>query len=426
MRPLLRAVPPLLVAASLAALLWPRGAVTVPLYAARTGLMCQNCHFDPNGGGPRNDFGFAFARNRHDLAPEDSTSAWKDLNLTNKIGETMPVYIGLNQRFMALASTSAKSDSLDEFGFFNMESAIYLTFQPHSRLTLAYSRDGLDGGSTTKDAYGMIGGFPLGGYVKVGRFRTPFGLRWDDHTVGTHNSFLDLYAARIPGLFLIRGQARTGFLPYDPRNPDDGLEVGGDHGPWFGRAAFLNGGTSPLGGGSNRAQAYAVKLGANFPHVQGAVSVYDDFHEAPVFFVGTVPTRATRWGAYAIGHAGRAALLGEIAAGTDRSGGFRVNSLAGTLEADYQITRGINVRARYDRDQLFRDNTDVSTVPPAVVTLDDLNTHDRYALEGEFVPVPFAEIRWALRYINHKADEFPDGTPIPDERQAFVQFHFSY
>ena len=33
-------------------------------------ISAPDCHFDPNGGGPRNDFGFAFARNRHSLEPE--------------------------------------------------------------------------------------------------------------------------------------------------------------------------------------------------------------------------------------------------------------------------------------------------------------------------------------------------------------------
>ena len=119
-------------------------------------------------------------------------------------------------------------------------------------------------------------------------------------------------------------------------------------------------------------------------------------------------------------------MLGEIGAGTDRSGSLKVNSLASIVEADYQVTRGINVRARYDRLDLYRDDTNVSIAPPMVVSLRDLNTHDRYSLEGEFTPVPFAEIRWALRYINHKASRFPDTTPIHDERQAFLQFHFSY
>src|SRR5437879_9651526 len=110
MRHALRAVAVALPLISLGTLVWPRGGGTLPLYAARTGNMCAQCHFDPNGGGPRNDFGFMFARNRHSLET-DTTGAWKDLNLTNRIGDAMPVYIGLNQRFMLLANTSSKSDS---------------------------------------------------------------------------------------------------------------------------------------------------------------------------------------------------------------------------------------------------------------------------------------------------------------------------
>src|SRR5881397_572433 len=131
MRRSLRAVPAALLLASLSALLFSRGE-TVPLYSARTGLMCQNCHFDPNGGGPRNDFGFAFARNRHSLEVEpDSTSPWHDLNLTNRIGENMPVYIGVNQRFMMLANNTKEVKGPDRFGFFNMENALHFAFQPH-------------------------------------------------------------------------------------------------------------------------------------------------------------------------------------------------------------------------------------------------------------------------------------------------------
>ena len=213
---------------------------------------------------------------------------------------------------------------------------------------------------------------------------------------------------------------------YDPRNPDEGVEVGADHGSWFGRAAVTNGASTPLGPTPNRAQTVSAKLGSNFSRLQTAASFYDDFHFATVFFGGEEPVRATRWGAYALGHAGQASLLGEVGAGTDRTGSQKVNSMAYILEADYQLTRGVNVRARYDHLDLYRDDTVLPINLTESVTLRDLNTHDRYALEGEFTPVPFAELRWALRYINHKADEFPDSTPIHDERQAFVQFHFSY
>src|SRR5499427_5195424 len=103
MRLSLRAVPALIVAASLAPLaLLPAPGSGTPLYAARTGLACANCHFDPNGGGPRNAFGFAFAKNRHSTDAE-TDGAFKDLDLTNKIGEQFPVYLGVNSRMMALA-----------------------------------------------------------------------------------------------------------------------------------------------------------------------------------------------------------------------------------------------------------------------------------------------------------------------------------
>src|SRR6476659_7362586 len=116
MRSWVRSVPWLLSSLAIvlvAGSLTPRRGETLPLYAARTGLQCQSCHFDPNGGGPRNEFGFAFARNRHELEPEDSTSEWHDLDLTNRVGDRMPVYLGVNQRFMLLANSATKNDSLD-------------------------------------------------------------------------------------------------------------------------------------------------------------------------------------------------------------------------------------------------------------------------------------------------------------------------
>jgi len=45
----------------------PQGAKALPAYAARTGLACGQCHVDPGGGGPRNAFGRAFARNGHQI-----------------------------------------------------------------------------------------------------------------------------------------------------------------------------------------------------------------------------------------------------------------------------------------------------------------------------------------------------------------------
>jgi hypothetical protein len=402
MRRFIRAVPVLLAVISIASALWPRGGDTVPLYAARTGLMCQNCHFDPNGGGPRNDFGFAFARNRHSLEGEDSTSAWHDLNLTNKIGETMPVYLGINQRVMWIADTQQdNSDSLNRAGFFDMETDLHFAFQPHSRLTLVYTADGAFGSFTTREAFGMVGGFPFGGYIKVGRFRNPFGLRWDDHTVATRNSFLDFYT-------------NQAFLPYDPRFTDMGVELGGSNAHWYARGSFTNGQTSPLGI-NPYAQTEAIKIGHLLPIYQGMLSYYNSYNRNSAFFPYQ---RAQRWGYAGLGHVGPFAFIGEIAAGTDEGppvagtvSGPKTNLLAGEIEADWAPDRDLNFRVRYDRLELNR-------TPDQVIR--DLNTYNRFAVEGEYVPVPFCELRWALRLID------PISESLRNETQLLLQAHFSY
>jgi hypothetical protein len=410
MRRSIRLVPVALFVCSLAALLFSRGAETVPLYAAREGLLCQNCHFDPNGGGPRNDFGFAYARNRHSLEAEaDSTSPWHDLDLTNKVGDTMPLYVGVNQRFMVLDNNTEAIEGLDRFGFFNMESAIHFAFQPHSKLTLVYSLDGFAQGNPAterpREAFGMIGGLPFNGYIKAGRFRNPFGLRMDDHTVATRNSYLDF-------------STQERFLPYDPREPDMGVEVGGKGSSWFGRLAFTNGDARVLNG--EFAETKAIKLGYVHPWYQAGLSFYDSYMSERVPATAGALKRATRWGYYGLTHYGPVAALFEIAAGTDEAepdpdaglaSGPKTNRVAGFAELDYHPMRWVNGRVRYDYLVIDR-----STDP----VIRELNTHSRYAVEAEVVPVPFAELRAVFRYIDHKSET------LVDETQGYLQFHFSY
>ena len=412
MRHALRAVAVALPLISLGMLVWPRGGTTVPLYAARTGLMCANCHFDPNGGGPRNDFGFAFARNRHSLEPEDSTSAWHDLSVVNRVGDNMPIYFGLNHRVLLLGNTTFSTDSLDRLGFFNMENAIHIAFQPHPRLALVHTQDG----ATPRESFGWIGGFPLDGYIKIGAFRNPFGLRMDDHTVATRNGFLD---------FTYPGQPGPRFLPYDPRSTDEGIEMGATRAGVYGRAAFTNGRSSlfasPDLGPSPFAETKVVKVGYANSFFHGAASFYDDYQKNPGF---DPIRRATRWGFFGLARYERCVVLGEIDAGTDEleASGAKRNLLAGFVEGDYAPMRSVNFRFRYDHMNLDRDGTEVSPGE----TRSDLNTHDRYSVEGEYVPVPFAELRWTLRFIQHKLDRDLLGNDVADERQGYLQFHFSY
>lgn len=370
----------------------------VPQYAARTGLRCGTCHFDPNGGGPRNEFGHAFAAHRHSLAP-DTSGPWADLALTNRVSESFPLFVGLNQRFMLLANRHTDTDAIERLGFYNMENSLQFAFQPHARLAVVLALDAFAANASaqvvSKEAFALLRGLPLDGYLKAGRFRVPYGLRLDDHTVATRNGYGDLTAV---------GR----FLPYDPRQVDMGVELGAERGPVFGRASFTDG-SSAVFSARPYAEAKALKLGANAPHGQLALSVYDD-----VFKLGRdVRGRATRWGAYALGHLGPVALLGEVGAGTDEDAvaDTRTNLLAWFAEADVAPARSVNLRVRLDHLE-----TDRSRDP----FIAEVNTSRRYALEGEWVPMPFAELRWTYRYIDPKSDL------IADERQAYLQLHLSY
>jgi len=398
MRRVLHVVPAVLLLSSIASLMLARRGESVPLFAARQGLMCGTCHFDPNGGGPRNEFGFAYAKNRHSLAPDGEDAPWGTLDLSNRVADNVPIYFGLNQRFMMLANSTDPSDVVDRYGFFNMENAMHMAFQPHDMLVMVYTMDGgFSQVAQTKEAFGMIRGLPYGSYLKVGRIRNPYGLRMDDHTVATRNAYLDFAG----------GQR---FLPYDPRQSDSGFEIGAQNGTWFGRASFTNGGAKNPVFTGDYAEAKAVKIGYNHPSYQGAISVYEDLADDNTY------GRRARWGYYGMTHYGPLAFLGEVGAGTDiRQDGRHVNLLAYFGEVNYSPWKAVNFRVRYDHDELDRSSDDI---------VRDQNTYDRYALEGEWVPVPFVEFRATLRRIQQK-----EGAPGQDpyqENQGYLQVHLAY
>jgi len=415
MRPSLRAIPLLIAAASIAPLLFlTTPGEGTPLYAARQGLACANCHFDPNGGGPRNSFGFAFAKNRHSTDAETG-GMFKDLDLTNKVSEQLPLYFGVNQRFMTLFDDNGLPPTgLDRSGFFDMETELHLAFQPHPRLTLVYTTDGT--GFTpdtsprlTREAWGMIG---LGSehYLRAGQFRSPFGLRMDDHTVSTRNGFTEF-------------QPRAFALPYDPRIADQGVELGGSHGDWRGSLAFTNG-SSFVFGPRAHAQTVAGKLVYHEPDFEMGASGFDEW--VPPLAAPPSRQRASRWGYYGLTHRGPVSLIGEVIAGTDQIANSaagpprtKVNRLAWFVEGNWQANRACNFRLRFDRLEGNRvGNTAIR----------EQSSYNRYALEGEVVPVPFCEIRWTLRLIDPVADKTAT-LPIVDrdtEKQGYLQFHFSY
>ncbi len=359
-------------------------AFTLPMYAARTGMECRSCHFDPNGGGPRNPVGYLFSRQRHDMTPDPDTT-WEQIPASNAIGNVL--FLGTNTRLLYLYSGHEGSSRTDLSSFFQMQGALDVTLQPHPNLTIVMVRDfGEYSGDVTRDIYGQIQDAGGHFYVRAGRIRPPFGLRQDDHQSALRGGFLNTVTG-----------GSGGFLPYDPHAVESGLEAGTYHGPIALTAAIQNGGSAFV----NRAQAATAKLVAAVPSGRIGLSIHDRY-------LTSSGTRATRWSGYGLfSTPGLHDLtwLGEVGFGTDDlGGGVRHNLVASFAEADYRVNRGVLLRLKYDYSDVFRS-------APG-------NAAERYVVESDLTLVPFADLKLGYHYIVPETSS--------NEYQLLGMVHFYY
>jgi hypothetical protein len=86
------------------------------------------------------------------------------------------------------------------------------------------------------------------------------------------------------------------------------------------------------------AQALAGKVAWAFPFLQGGISGYHDMNGFD----------RTRWSLYLTRTFHSLTVLGEYAGGTDESVVGDVNSMAAFVEGVYRVSRGVNLRAKFD------------------------------------------------------------------------------
>jgi hypothetical protein len=333
-------------------------AQALPLYASRMGATCVTCHYDPNGGGIRNEFGFQYEKNRHALEEEEK---WAKFTVDPKL--TSWLQIGFDTRVLYVATHEGGTSGLQASTFFPMQGQVNFALTPIDQLTLVASHGivvqepGFPSPYIARELYALFRGMPADLYVKVGRFRLPFGLRQDDHT-----SF-------------IRSQP---FLPYDAQQDDAGIEVGSVGRNWFAEGSFTDGGV-PSFASTAHAQTFSAKVGRASKAFQFGASGY---HRAEQ---GTIPT-SDRWGLYASTTRGQFTLLGEYAGGTSEGAALpTLNLHAAFAELDYRASRGVDFLGKFD----YVDQTG------AVATSDR-----RYTLECDLNPMPFTEIQLSYRYYN--------------------------
>jgi hypothetical protein len=105
----------------------------------------------------------------------------------------------------------------------------------------------------------------------------------------------------------------------------------------------------------------------------------------------------------------RFTLIGEYGGGTTEApfffGGTR-NLWAGFAELDYRLTRGINLRGKFDY------------IDPNKDPLASADLGRRYTVEADFVPVPFTELKLSFRQHNEEPSE-----PF---QEYLAQFYFPF
>lgn len=157
-----------------------REAAAEPRFAVREGMRCGDCHVNRTGGGMRTSYGTSFAQSNlatyrtagvFDPHAGGNFSFGGNLRLTN--------------RTLFAAKTTlngVERESLGSNSFEMSEGNLYFLAQAiPNKLSFYIDETLAPESATNREAFALIEGLPLDGYVKAGRFMLPFGLRiWDD------------------------------------------------------------------------------------------------------------------------------------------------------------------------------------------------------------------------------------------------------
>jgi hypothetical protein len=362
----------------------------LPIYAARESISCQSCHVDPSGGGMRNAFGFDYMLSRHSMTPEFK---WENLPETQP--EVVPgLTFGSDLRaiYTALHHRDSGDFPSQQSTFIRMQSGLYVNYAPLDMFNIYLNIDVDQQSLGGPEWYGVARVLPARGYVRFGAFRIPYGLRMDDHTIRVR---ADLRGTVLPAGFNLLGRGG------DPRSPDTGLEFGWVRKHEFVQLAVTNG----SGGARDREDrnvAFTARGGGFLgPLILGVTTHLDtDGGDS-----GTRATEVRRYGAYGgLRLLPDLVLLGELNFAEDVAGGAKTRQVLHWAEADYFVRRDARLRFRYDFLDVDRDV--------------DERAAERFTIEADLTPIPFASFRTSYRYTR---SEFTNDL---DEIVVLGHFHF--
>lgn len=333
-----------------------------PYLSIRTGLRCSQCHVNRTGGGGRNEFGNIYAQ--------------AFLPMVRKfdfLSRGLNDFLSVGADFRVLASgTPARGTP---------RTALEVT-EANIQIEARVVRDVLavyvdqtvaPGTAVAREAFLLLEALPLDGYVKVGQFLLPYGLRLADDT-----EFI---------------RERTGF---NLDTPDQGVEAGIEPGPISAFLALTNGTRGAAEDDSDKQLTGTVAL--VLPRFR--VGVSGSRNEAG-------DTRRDVVGGFAGLALGRFAFLGELDyILDDLEAGREVDQLAAYLEGDFLPARGVNVKVTYG----FLDpNRDIGE-----------NAKTRMRLGLELFPIQFLQVSAFYTLLQ----DIPQATTDLDRLGLELHLHF--
>ncbi len=285
----------------------------LPQYGAKEATRCGTCHFNPTGGMLRTETGINFAMNHHSFQ-ENMEAEKPPLNFN--LGENL--ILGSDMRFNYIFQDSTPVNSST---FFTMQGAIYLAAKLDPHLLLFYNNDfGYSAIGQNRELWGMFRRLPFNSYIKVGRFKVPYGIRMEDHT-----SFI---------------KDRLGF---GNRSQDNGIEIGFTPATFFWHLSLTNGAGDPVFPfDDNRFKAVTTKSGFTIKHFGLGTSFYYNHSSSTGDRV-----RAGLFGSFSWQNL---VLLSEVDWGRDDDpiSSARFERLALYSEAVYQLYQNIWLKAKWD------------------------------------------------------------------------------
>lgn len=340
-------------------------AAAEPYLAVYKSMPCSSCHVHPAGGGMRTTYGNAFASTELAARRLGGDGA---APMTGAIADWLSVGGDLRAGYRHVDTPN--TDTVSEFRVFR--GAVYAQAEMiPGRLSVYVDQQFAPDSTLNREAYVRFNSGDRKFHVLAGQFFLPYGLRVQDDTA------------------FIRQATGVNFF-----NPDRGIQVGYEAGPWSTQLAVTNGG----GGGTETDTGKRLSLLAQFLRPGWRAGGSFDYNDADVgsrqmqnVFFG-LRTGPLAWLVEAD------LIVDELQAGGDR------DSVAGLLEANWLYRQGHNLKLAFDYLDPDRD------------TSEDHQT--RWSLLWEYTPVQFLQVRFGARIY--------DGVPesdVQNRNEYFAEMH---